>query len=110
MGITHIVCFQFKADATPEAIDETCSKMLGLKDACIHPTHQKPYIKSAMGGKDISKEGLQNGFTHAFVTEFENAEDRDYYTQKDPAHLAFVSSLSAMIEKVHVMDFVDGAF
>lgn len=22
MGITHIVCFQFKADATPEAIDE----------------------------------------------------------------------------------------
>lgn len=33
--------------------------MLGLKDKCIHPTSQKPYIKSFTGGKDNSPEGLQ---------------------------------------------------
>ncbi|PGH30466.1 hypothetical protein GX50_06757 [[Emmonsia] crescens] len=110
MGITHIVCFKFKAGVRTEVINETCAKMLGLKENCIHPTHQKPYIRNAMGGKDNSAEGFQNGFTHAFVTEFETVEDRDYYTKKDPAHLAFVGSLSAIMEKVHVMDFTDGVF
>lgn len=33
--------------------------MLGLKDSCVHPTSQKPYIKSASGGKDNSSEGIQ---------------------------------------------------
>ncbi|OJD15979.1 hypothetical protein AJ78_03811 [Emergomyces pasteurianus Ep9510] len=110
MGITHIVCFKFKAEVTAEVINETCAKMLALKENCIHPTHQKPYIRSAMGGIDNSPESFQNGFTHAFVTQFETAEDRDYYTKKDPAHLAFVGGLPAIVEKVHVMDFTDGVF
>lgn len=31
---------------------------MSLKDKCIHPTSQKPYIKSAVGGRNDSPEGL----------------------------------------------------
>lgn len=34
-------------------------RMLALKDSCVHPTSQKPYIKSASGGTDNSPEGIQ---------------------------------------------------
>lgn len=33
--------------------------MLGLKDACIHPTTKKPYIQMSVGGRDNSPEGHQ---------------------------------------------------
>ncbi|KAI6384902.1 hypothetical protein MCOR23_011704 [Pyricularia oryzae] len=59
MTIKHIVLFQFKADASPEAIQEVCSSMVALKDKCLHPESQAPYIKSMSGGKDNSPENLQ---------------------------------------------------
>lgn len=43
---------------TPKA----CERMLALKDNCVHPTSQQPYIKSASGGKDNSPEGIQVSF------------------------------------------------
>lgn len=105
--------------------------MLALKNHCLHPTAQKPYIKSSSGGADNSPEGSQvrlttsmshlpqnltnssrqkDGITHAFVFEFESAEDRDYYVNSDPAHLAFVRSLDGIIEKVQVIDFTPSVF
>jgi hypothetical protein len=33
--------------------------MLALKDECLAPNSQHPYIKSISGGKDMSTEGLQ---------------------------------------------------
>lgn len=42
--------------------------------------------------------------------EFENVEDRNYYVQKDPAHLAFVEGLNGIIEKAQVVDFTNGVF
>jgi hypothetical protein len=112
--------------------------MLALKTNCIHPETKKPYIKSAIGGKDNSTEGIQvgspsamksrwhkclmfelctnhnstfkNGVTHVFVSEFENEEDREYYLNKDPAHLEFVKSLSGVVEKGQVVDFTPGVF
>lgn len=33
--------------------------MLNLKDSCIHPTTNEPYILSASGGVDNSPEGAQ---------------------------------------------------
>jgi hypothetical protein len=107
--------------------------MLNLRENCIHPTTQKPYIKASAGGKDNSIEGLQvctvhvscncnlviwtmvvltakNGITHVFVVEFENEEDREYYVRSDPAHQAFVKSLDGVIEKAQVVDFTPGVF
>ncbi|KAJ5431187.1 Dimeric alpha-beta barrel [Penicillium cf. griseofulvum] len=107
MSIIHIVLFQFKSELAAEVVHDACERMLALKDQCIHPTLQKPYIKSASGGKDNSPEGIQNGITHAFVVEFRSAADRDYYVQSDPSHLAFVKTLDGLIEKAQVIDFSD---
>ncbi|KAJ9194439.1 hypothetical protein DTO164E3_7324 [Paecilomyces variotii] len=110
MAIVHIVMFQFKPDASEATIQDVVDRMLSLKDQCIHPTTNKPYIKSSAGGKQTSPEGKSGGFTHIFVEEFETEEDRDYYTLKDPAHLAFANSLGAVVEKVQVVDFTPGVF
>ncbi|OCK78967.1 hypothetical protein K432DRAFT_444246 [Lepidopterella palustris CBS 459.81] len=110
MTVTHIVLFQFKSSASPEAVQDVCKRMIALKDICIHPTSQKPYIVSSSGGTDNSPEGLQNGITHAFVVEFASAEDRDYYVTEDPSHQAFVKSIGDVVEKAQVVDFTGGAF
>lgn len=54
----------------------------------------------------------QQGLTHGFVVEFENEEDRDYYLNKDPAHLDFVKwvTTSGIAEGITVIDFVPGVF
>ncbi|KAI9923935.1 hypothetical protein ASPWEDRAFT_58679 [Aspergillus wentii DTO 134E9] len=110
MGITHIVQFQFKSDISADVIEDTCKRMLALKDTCLHPVSQQPYIKSSFGGKDNSIEGIQNGITHAFVVEFENAEDRDFYVRSDSVHHAFVKSLDGLIDKAQVIDFTHGKY
>ena len=84
--------------------------MLALKTNCIHPDTGKPYIKASSGGVNNSIEGLADGFTHAFVVEFESVEDRDYYVKKDPAHAAFLKSLGGVLVKPLVIDFTAGAF
>lgn len=53
---------------------------------------------------------LKNGIQYAFVAEFENLEDRDYYISTDPSHLAFVKTLGPILEKAIVVDFTDGVF
>ena len=114
--------------------------MLALRDNCLHPTSQKPYIKTSSGGADNSPEGIQvgniaypceavektfildkgltdtkilysqNGITHGFVVEFASAEDRDYYVHKDPVHQAFVRSLDGVIEKAQAVDYTPGVY
>ncbi|RYP19607.1 hypothetical protein DL767_009617 [Monosporascus sp. MG133] len=105
MPINHIVLFQFKADASPDTINKTVAAMLGLKNSCVHPASQKPYIKSLTGGPDNSPEGMQAGIQYGFVVEFENSQDRDYYVAEDKAHQAFKDSLSGIMEKVIVVDY-----
>lgn len=52
----------------------------------------------------------QNGMTHAFVVQFSNAPDRDYYVRIDPAHQEFVKSLDGIIEKAQAIDYTPGVF
>ncbi|KAK2743442.1 hypothetical protein FQN57_004907 [Myotisia sp. PD_48] len=59
MSVTHIVLFQFKPGVGAEAIKDVSTRMLGLKENCLHPTSQKPYIISSSGGVDHSIENLQ---------------------------------------------------
>ncbi|KAF4968314.1 hypothetical protein FSARC_4259 [Fusarium sarcochroum] len=110
MSLTHTVLFQFKADVSPNDVKETCKGFLALKDQCIHPTSNNPYIISVKGGKDNSPEGMQNGITHGFVLTFNSAEDRDYYVKSDSAHHAFVAKVGGFLEKVIVVDFSDGVY
>ncbi|KAL4939978.1 hypothetical protein BDV06DRAFT_197705 [Aspergillus oleicola] len=110
MPITHIVLFKLKAGLGAEVVNDLCKRMLALKDNCLHPTSQTPYILSSSGGVDNSPEGRQEGITHAFVVEFASAADRDYYVEKDPAHLEFVSTLGGVVEKAQVIDYTNGVF
>ncbi|OJJ59623.1 hypothetical protein ASPSYDRAFT_175609 [Aspergillus sydowii CBS 593.65] len=108
MSVTHIVLFQFKQNATYEAVQNACKQMLGLKEKCLHPSTGKPYIQSASGGKDNSPEEAQGGITHAFVIGFETVADRDYYVASDPVHNEFARSLSGLVERAQVVDFTPG--
>ena len=42
--------------------------------------------------------------------EFENEQDRKYYMETDPAHLAFVKTLGPVLIKSQVVDFTPGVF
>lgn len=52
----------------------------------------------------------QGGISHVFLSEFANEEDRKYYLEKDPVHLAFVKSIGGGVKKVQVVDFNPGVF
>ncbi|PVH89670.1 stress responsive A/B barrel domain-containing protein [Cadophora sp. DSE1049] len=110
MGIIHIVMFEFKEEVTAEEVASVCNRMLALKDNCLHPTTNTPYVKMAIGGKENSPEGIAGGITHAFIEEFENEEDRKYYLEKGPVHLAFVESVGPVVKKAQVVDFTPGVF
>ncbi|KDQ10471.1 hypothetical protein BOTBODRAFT_163760 [Botryobasidium botryosum FD-172 SS1] len=110
MTIVHIVLFQLKSTADATAADDITKYMLALRDQCVHPDTGVPYIKSTIGGLNNSKEPLSGGLTHAFVVEFENEQDRDYYVKEDPHHKAFKASINGKIEKVVVVDFTPGVF
>lgn len=99
--------------------------MLSLKEKCVHPQTQTPYIVRSGGGIDNSPEGLQvtklstceeirslgqGGLTHGFVAEFSYKEDRDYYVFKDSAHQAFIKSIDGKAEDPRVSDFEPGTY
>ncbi|KAK3675107.1 hypothetical protein LTR78_005041 [Recurvomyces mirabilis] len=110
MPIVHIVLFEFKPTASHVQVEDACKRMLALSEKCLHPTTQQRYVKSYGGGRDTSPEGLQGGFSHGFVSEFQNQGDRKYYLEKDPAHLEFTLSLKDIIQNARVVDFEPGKF
>ncbi|KAF2141203.1 uncharacterized protein K452DRAFT_271875 [Aplosporella prunicola CBS 121167] len=110
MAIVHVVLFQFKQTTTHDQVQDICRRLAALKDTCIHPTTNKPYVKSYGVGKNNSPEGHDGGLSHGLVAEFENEEDRKYYLEKDPSHLAFVASLDGLVQDARVFDFEPGKF
>ncbi|KAH8708624.1 hypothetical protein GQ44DRAFT_627531 [Phaeosphaeriaceae sp. PMI808] len=108
MPIIHIILFEWKSTSTPEQIDQACKRMLALNDKCIHPTSQKPYIRSLTGGRNNSPEGHAGSFTHGFVAEFESVEDRDYYVYKDPEHQEYIKFAGEVAQNVKVLDYEPG--
>jgi len=110
MTIIHIVLFKISSSIGESGAAKICSDFLALKDNCIHPQAQTPYISKLSGGADNSPEGLQHGLTHGFVVEFASKEDRDYYVSKDPAHMAFVKSIDGKVEDSRVLDFEPGKY
>ncbi|KAJ5246645.1 stress responsive A/B barrel domain protein [Penicillium chermesinum] len=110
MSITHIVLLQLKPDVDPAAIQQASMHFLSLKDTCVNPTSKQPYILKISGGSDNSPEGLQDGISHAFVVEFANEADRDYYVKEDPAHQMFKQQVGPLLQKIQVIDFAPELF
>ncbi|KAH8593131.1 hypothetical protein B0O99DRAFT_743130 [Bisporella sp. PMI_857] len=103
-GVIHVVQLRFKPEVDNAKIDELLASLKSLKTRCVHPDTKKNYIKSIRLGRDNSPEELQNGYTHMVVSEFESAADRDYYSLKDPIHLALGAGLPPFIAALQVLD------
>ncbi|KAK0721559.1 hypothetical protein B0T21DRAFT_295012 [Apiosordaria backusii] len=110
MGVMHIVMLSFKPLATPEEIQGVCDSLLALKDSCVHPETNRPYIKNIMGGVDTKMSETQDRVTHAFVSEFDSDEDREYYLNTDPVYAAFWDGAKGIVEKTHAVGFWPGKF
>lgn len=55
----------------------------------------------------------QKGYSHLFIMEFDNTEDRDYYVGEDPVHQEYVKKLTTgdfPVEEVQVLDFAEGVY
>ncbi|KAI1109356.1 stress responsive A/B barrel domain-containing protein [Nemania sp. NC0429] len=103
--IYHILMLKFKEDTSPEEVKALCDEVLGLPKKCFHHTTKTHYVETLGGGVDHSIEGYQNGFTHCFLSKFNNEEDRKYYVEGDPAHLQIIDTLMPRLDKLQIMDF-----
>lgn len=95
----HVVLFQFKADASPEAVKNIEKEFVALKDKISA-------VVSLEWGKNVSPEGLNDGLTHAFFVTFANKEAIEKNYLHHPAHEEFVSKLKPLLEKAVVVDYV----
>ncbi len=93
----HIVLFRFNSKA-----DE--ARIAALTEAFAALRRQVPGVLSLRHGPDVSPEGLQKGFTHAWLLTFADAVDRDAYLVH-PAHQAFFLQVKPFIDDVLVVDF-----
>ncbi|CAH0046612.1 unnamed protein product [Clonostachys solani] len=108
--VTHTVLFGYKASLDPAVVKASVAQFLSLKEACLSPDTNKPYIISLKGGKDNSPEMSEDGATHGFVVELPSEEARDYYVFKDPAHQKFKADVKDLIDKSIIVDFFDGVY
>ncbi|XP_057850314.1 stress-response A/B barrel domain-containing protein HS1 [Cryptomeria japonica] len=95
--VKHIFMVKFKADITPERIEDFI-RTFGNLLTVIEP------FKSLQWGEDISVENQQQGFTHVFECTFDNVEGRDTYLAH-PAHVEFSNQILPAMEKFIVIDY-----
>jgi Stress responsive A/B Barrel Domain len=99
--IRHVVLFKLRKD-----LDESTSAHIFAALKALQ--HQMPGIITISVGKDMSPEGLQRGYTHAFTVDFENAAARDAYLPH-PAHQKvgqmIVAATDGGIDGVLVLDW-----
>jgi quinol monooxygenase YgiN len=95
--LRHVVLFRFRPDAQAEAIRRIEAEFAALPDRIEH-------IRGFEWGHNTSPEGLDKGFTHAFVVSFADDAGRDAYLPH-PAHQAFVAQLKPLLDDVLVIDY-----
>jgi len=95
--LRHVVLFKFKDTSSPEEVKT-------VEDAFRNLPNEIQEIKGFEWGTNNSPEGLDAGFTHAFLVSFESEEDRAIYLPH-PKHKEFVDILSPHLDKVLVVDY-----
>jgi hypothetical protein len=98
--VRHIVLFKFKKDAPADQILQVTREFSALQDKI-------PGIHSFEHGVNISPEGKNLGFTHAYTLTFDNIAARDAYLPH-PQHQAFGGFIGRLgiLEDVFVIDYV----
>lgn len=95
--LRHVVLFKFNDDTSTESMKE-------IEQAFMDLRNKIQIIESIEWGKDVSPEGLSQGFTHCFFVTFSSEENRDAYIPH-PDHQEFVSLMGSFVEKVLVVDY-----
>ena len=95
--IRHCGFFEFKPEVPQEEIDECFVRLLDM-------VGKVDGLQKIEHGPHKSDEGLQKGFTHAFVMTFDSFEARDKYLPH-PVHLAVVDYIQPRLADIVVCDF-----
>lgn len=95
--LRHVVIFKFKDTSSPTDVQKVADTFADLK-------RQIPQIADFEWGINMSKEKLDQGFTHCFVLSFKSEKDAAEY-QEHPAHRNFQKVLGPHMEKVFVVDY-----
>jgi len=96
--LRHVVLFKFKPETSPEKIGE-------IEQAFGELPGRIPQIIGYEWGTNVSPEGHDHGYTHAFLVTFADEKGRDAYLPH-PAHKKFVELLLPHLEQAHVIDYV----
>ncbi len=83
--LRHVVLMQFAAATTQAHIDEVGT---GLESLVL----RLPGAISVSAGANVSPEGLDRGFKHGFVMDFDSAGARDTYLEH-PDHVSFAEEM-----------------
>lgn len=95
--VKHIGLIKFKAGTTEDQINGLFENLLDLSESVEG-------LEDYVSGPNSSPEGLDNGFTHAFVMTFADAAARDAYLPH-PEHQRFKETFSPLFESIIVLDF-----
>jgi hypothetical protein len=95
--LRHTVFFKFK-DGTS---DEDTQKIVSAFDALPKKIDT---IKGYQRGKNVSEEGLDDGFTHCFLVTFADEAGRAKYLPH-PEHKAFAELAKPHVDQVFVIDY-----
>jgi hypothetical protein len=95
--IKHIALVKFKEGTSEEQVSQLFEHMLDL-------TENVPGIEDYVSGANSSPEGLNQGFTHAFVMTFSDAPARDAYLANQE-HERVKAEFMPHIDSVIVFDF-----
>ncbi|PHT48698.1 putative protein Pop3 [Capsicum baccatum] len=95
--VKHILLAKFKDEIPPDKIDQLIKQYANLVNL-IEP------MKAFHWGKDVSRENLQQGFTHVFESTFDSTEGVAEYVSH-PVHVEFANLMLPQLEKVLVIDY-----
>ena len=96
--LRHVVLLRFKGDTSKadiKAIEKSFCELPEKIDSIV----------DLEWGTNVSKEGLDDRFTHCFLVTFEDEKGREKYLPH-PAHKAFVKKLLPLVDKAFVVDYV----
>jgi hypothetical protein len=95
--VKHIALVKFKEGTSEEQIDE-------IFDTILDITETIPGIEDYVSGPNSSPEGLNQGYTHAYVMTFTDVAARDAYLPH-PEHERVQSLITPRVETMLVFDF-----
>ncbi len=95
--VKHIAFLQFKEDVSPDQIDRCFESLVGM-------VGRIPGLLDIVHGPYESDEGLNDGYTHAFIMTMESPAARDAYLPH-PIHEEVKAGIDPHLERLVVFDF-----